>query len=247
MVLRAAFVILVLIPSAHGQVTDPVADGRSRYAPLLAAEAMRRSLPPALADAVATVESAYDASARGTSGEIGLMQVLPSTADMLGFRGNLEQLADPATNIRLGVQYLAGAWKATGGRLCDTLVKYRAGYGATTMSFRSAVYCRRALDYLASINSPLATGPGTEIPPTPPDTPDTGTAGGRARYDAAPFLLTRAELVRMRTGHRTAEDSRRYWAAEEAHIRELRNRLASRRFVPVSTRALNFATRRHAL
>lgn len=248
MVLRAAFVILVLIPAAYAQTAaDPVADGRSRYSTLLTAEAMRRSLPPALADAVATVESAYDPGARGTSGEIGLMQVLPSTADMLGFRGNLEQLADPATNIRLGVQYLAGAWKATGGRLCDTLVKYRAGYGATTMSFRSAVYCRRALDYLASINSPLATGPGTEIPPITPDTADTDLAGGRPRYDPVPFLLTRAELVRLRNGHRTAEDSRRYWAAEEAHIRELRNRLASHRFAPLSTRGLSFATKRRTL
>jgi hypothetical protein len=247
-VLRAAFAILLLIPAAHAQTAaDPVADGRSRYAPLLTAEAVRHSLPPALADAVATVESAYDPGARGSSGEIGLMQVLPSTADMLGFRGNLEQLAEPATNVRLGVEYLAGAWKATGGRLCDTLVKYRAGYGTTTMSYRSAVYCRRALTYLASINSPLATGPGTEIPANLPDIPDTDIAVGRPRYDSVPFLLTRAELVRMRTGRRTAEDSRRYWAAEEAHIRELRNRLASRRIAPMPTRTFRTETKRSAL
>jgi hypothetical protein len=195
-----------------------------------------------LADAVATVESAYDAGARGASGEIGLMQVLPSTADMLGFRGDLVQLADPATNIRFGVQYLAGAWVATGGRLCDTLTKYRAGYGATTMSPRSVVYCRRALDYLASINSPLATGPGTEIPAIPPDALASYMAGGRPPRDPVPFLLTRAELIRMHNGQRTAEDSRRYWAAEEAHIRELRNRLEFRRLARSSGHALNVPT-----
>src|ERR1700677_445605 len=210
MVLHAAFAILLLVAAAHAQTAaDLGADGRLRYGQLLTAEAIRRNIPPALADAVATVESAYDAGARGASGEIGLMQVLPSTADMLGFRGDLVQLADPATNIRFGVQYLAGAWVATGGRLCDTLMKYRAGYGATTMSLRSAVYCRRALDYLASINSPLAAGPGTGIPPIPPDMLANDAVGGRPPRDPVPFLLTRVELIRMHNGHRTAEDSRR--------------------------------------
>jgi hypothetical protein len=226
MVYRAAFILLLLSSAAPAQTAaDPAADGRSRYAPLLTAEAARRNIPPALADAVATVESAYDAGARGSSGEVGLMQVLPSTADMLGFRGDLAQLADPETNIRLGVKYLAGAWEATGGRLCDTLMKYRAGYGATTVSVRSAIYCRRAIDYLASIGSPLATGPGTEIPPIIPDTPAAETAIGRTSHDPGPLLLTRAELVRMRKGQRTAEDSRRYWAAWEAHIRDLRTQM----------------------
>jgi hypothetical protein len=243
MVLHAAFAILLLVAAAHAQTTANVeADGRLRYGQLLTAEAIRRNIPPALADAVATVESAYDASARGASGEIGLMQVLPSTADMLGFRGDLVQLADPATNIRFGVQYLAGAWVATGGRLCDTLMKYRAGYGATTMSLRSAVYCRRALDYLASINSPLAAGPGTEIPPIPPDMLANDAVGGRPPRDPVPFLLTRVELIRMHNGHRTAEDSRRYWEAEEAHIRELRNRLEFRRLARSSGHSLNVPT-----
>jgi Transglycosylase SLT domain len=243
MVLRAAFALLLLVAAVNAQTTTNLeADGRLRYGQLLTAEAIRRNIPPALADAVATVESQYDAGARGASGEIGLMQVLPSTADMLGFRGDLVQLADPATNIRLGVQYLAGAWEATGGRLCDTLMKYRAGYGTTTMSLRSAVYCRRALDYLASINSPLATGPGTEIPPIPPDMLANDAAGGRPPRDPIPFLLTRAEQIRMHNGQRTAEDSRRYWEAEEAHIRELRTRLEFRRLARSSTRALSVPT-----
>jgi hypothetical protein len=238
MVLRAAFAILLFVPVVHAQTTaDRAADGRLRYGQLLTAEAIRHNIPPSLADAVVTVESGYDAAARGTSGEIGLMQVLPSTADMLGFRGDLVQLADPRTNIRLGVQYLAGAWKATGGRLCDTLMKYRAGYGATTMSLLSVIYCRRALDYLASLNSPLATGPGAELPPI---TRDTDPAGA-LRF--TPISLTPAELVRTRNGHRTAEDSRRFWAAEEAHIREIRHPLEFARLLdPLSTHTWNVAT-----
>jgi len=241
MVIRAAvatFLLLLLIPAAHAQTaSDLVSAGRAHYAPLLTAEATQHGIPPALADAVATVESAYNTGARGSSGEIGLMQVLPSTADMLGFRGTLAQLADPATNIRLGVKYLAGAWEATGGRLCATLMKYRAGYGEATMSFRSAIYCRRALDYLASINSPLATGSGTEIPTILP---------GEMEADNRPHgrvtvLLTRTELVQMRNGRRTTEDSRRFWEAEETHIRELRARIESRHLARSSTHTMHAA------
>jgi soluble lytic murein transglycosylase-like protein len=226
MLLRAAIALLLLTAAARAD-TDPVAAGRARYAPLLQAEAARRDLPPALADAGATVESGYDPAAIGGSGEVGLMQVLPSTAEMLGFRGNLVQLADPSTNVALGVQYLAGAWAATGGRLCDTLMKYRAGYGEDTMSLRSVIYCRRARDYLASIGSPLASGPGAAIPPITPEMIVADAAANHA--GRAPLLLTAAETARLRHGQRSAADSQRYWAAEEARIRSLRARLPGRR------------------
>jgi soluble lytic murein transglycosylase-like protein len=62
----------------------------------------QHGLPPEVADAVMRVESGYDPNAVGRVGERELMQVLPSTATMLGFRGTMEELADPATNIRLG-------------------------------------------------------------------------------------------------------------------------------------------------
>ncbi len=231
MVLRVIIVMLLLIHGVHAQrAPGSMDDDRARYAPLLTAEAVRHNVPPALADAVATVESAYDWQAVGASGEVGLMQILPSTAEMLGFRGTLSQLADPATNIRLGVQYLAGAWQSTDGRLCDTLMKYRAGYGVEAVSSRSIIYCRRARDYLASIHSPLASGPGAEIP---------AIAVGRApairrSHEASPALLTQAEFVRLRRGRRTVADSLRYWAAEEGRIKELRSRLALRRLARAS-------------
>ena len=224
--------MLLLSPAARAQApSDATAPARARYAPLLTAEAARRGIPPALADAVATVESAYDPAALGASGEVGLMQVMPSTAAMLGFRGSQAQLADPATNIHLGVDYLAGAWVATGGRLCDTLKKYRAGYGEQTMTLRSVIYCRRARDYLASVGSPLADGPGAEIPPITPEMLAADAAANRSSPGRMPLFMTRAEISRMHAGHRTAEDSRRFWAAEEAYIRALRTRPAIRRLV----------------
>jgi soluble lytic murein transglycosylase-like protein len=91
--------------------------GRARYLPLLTAEANARGLPPEVADAVARVESSYNSAAIGADGERGMMQVMPPTAAMLGFRGSLQELAEPETNIRLGVTYLAHAWRLAKGDL----------------------------------------------------------------------------------------------------------------------------------
>ena len=151
------------LPAATGSTdlatpTGAVPEGRKRYLPLIAAEARAHGLPPEVADAVARVESSYNSAAIGGSGERGMMQVMPPTAAMLGFRGTGDQLADPETNIRLGVTYLAGAWKLTGGDLCRTLMKYRAGHNQERMSALSVEYCRRAKSHLAALGSPLGAG-----------------------------------------------------------------------------------------
>ena len=80
-------------------------------------------VPSALADAVAFVESAFDPRAVGSAGELGLMQVLPATAAMLGFRGTPDELMEPGTNLRYGVHYLAGAWRLSNGNVCWALTK----------------------------------------------------------------------------------------------------------------------------
>ena len=69
------------------------------------------------------VESDYRADTIGAAGEIGLMQVRPSTARLLGFMGSVRELADPAINIRLGVTYLAKAWRLAQGDSCRALMK----------------------------------------------------------------------------------------------------------------------------
>jgi len=113
-------------------------------------------LPGAIADAVMHVESNYRPGAIGRSGEIGLMQVMPATARLLGFGGTPAELADPQTNVRLGVRYLAGAWRLANGDLCTAVMKYRAGHGETRFSVRSIDYCMRVRAHLASIGYPVA-------------------------------------------------------------------------------------------
>jgi soluble lytic murein transglycosylase-like protein len=116
-------------------------DARSRYRALIEREAANTGLAPEIAEAVMSVESGFNPAAIGGVGEIGLMQILPSTARMLGFNGTLAELAVPETNIHYGVTYLARAWRLAGGDLCTATMKYRAGHGETRFSYLSVNYC----------------------------------------------------------------------------------------------------------
>jgi hypothetical protein len=145
-------VIGVLTPlAAHGAGLSEVAG----YRQIAESEALRTGVPRQIVDAVMRVESGYNPSASGLAGEVGLMQILPSTAAMLGFRGTMEELREPSTNIRLGVTYLAQAWRLAAGDLCTTVMKYRAGHGETRFSFLSVEYCRRIRAHLATLGFPI--------------------------------------------------------------------------------------------
>lgn len=201
-------------PAAAGEVTDAASPGRDAssgsatatgvgpgpYADILAREAASRGIPPALADAVAFVESGYDPGAVGTAGELGLMQVRPATAAMLGHRGPAAELLDPATNVHFGVAYLAKAWRLAGGDVCHTLAKYRAGHGEELLTLRSVEYCRRARGRLAANGSPLAAAPAYAAM-SRPEGPRTSAPKARAMPSAVALLASRswsAHVARIR-------------------------------------------------
>lgn len=119
------------------------------YRVFAACEAETSGLPPQIAVAVIEIESGFNPDAKGADGEIGLMQVMPPTAQLLGFKGSDVQLADPAENIKLGVSYLAQAHRLSRGDLCTTLMKYRAGHKQTRFSARSVAYCLKARKILS--------------------------------------------------------------------------------------------------
>jgi soluble lytic murein transglycosylase-like protein len=102
------------------------------------------------------VESQYNPAVVGMDGEIGLMQVMPATARMLGFSGTEAQLAVPDVNIHYGAKYLAGAWRLAGEDLCTAAMKYRAGHGETRFSLRSVDYCTRVRNHLAARGVPVS-------------------------------------------------------------------------------------------
>ena len=127
-----------LVPEANlDQALNPKnidASTRGFYRALIKREAEKNGLPSDIADAVAAIESGYDPGAVGGVGEIGLMQVRPETAAMMGFKGDAAELAKPDVNIHYGVTYLGQAWRLANGDLCRALMKYRAGHGEEMMS-----------------------------------------------------------------------------------------------------------------
>ena len=163
--------------------------GRSAYLEILTRHAEQTGLPPAIADAVIRVESSFNPHAVGGVGEVGLMQVRPETAAMLGFSGGVTDLFEPETNILYGVRYLARAWQLAQGDVCRALMKYRAGWGNETMTPLSVDYCRRAKGHLAAIGSPLAGGavPSPDAPGAnaPTFSADAKTFRGQPRSMAA--------------------------------------------------------------
>ena len=153
-------------PAGSGQPADQASDRlgadddpsspRGRFRALLRREAAKTGLPFDIADAVMAIESGYDPAVVGSVGEIGLMQVRPETAAMLGFGGDAAELARPEVNVHYGVAYLAEAWRLANGDVCRALMKYRAGHGEEQMSELSATYCGRARAHLAAVGSPFA-------------------------------------------------------------------------------------------
>ncbi|TIS60106.1 transglycosylase SLT domain-containing protein [Mesorhizobium sp.] len=129
---------------------DPASKwSRETFKAFATCQAAIYGLEPVLAHAVMEIESGFEPDVRGADGEVGLMQVMPATARMLGFRGSLDDLSVPATNIALGVEYLALANKLAGGDLCTTVMKYRAGHNERRFSALSVRYCERAQAILA--------------------------------------------------------------------------------------------------
>ncbi len=75
-------------------------------------ESKKRDLDPIFVLAIIQTESQFNTYAKGTSGEIGLMQILPPTGQWIAkkykIRWNGENsLYDPITNIKLGIAYFA--------------------------------------------------------------------------------------------------------------------------------------------
>ena len=174
------------------------------------AEAEKAGLPYAMVDAVIKIESGYHPEALGGVGEIGLMQLRPATAAMMGFHGTPADLAVPATNIHYGAAYLGQAWHLAGGDVCKTLMKYRAGHGETVMTPLSVTYCQRARVHLASIGSPLA---GTVTP---------------ADLVAATAAVDAARASESLTIHGRPKTGASFWAAFRSRVGRINAKLEAK-------------------
>jgi len=208
---------LPLPPPIDGppQILPPFSATRAVYIALVRREAQEEGLPPDVADAVAYVESSYNPKAVGSVGEVGLMQIRPQTAAMLGYDGDVASLFQPEINVRYSVTYLAGAWRKADGDFCRTLMKYRAGHGEERMTALSVEYCRRARSYLASIGSPLVQG---AVPSAIGMADPQGSAASAG--ENRPLLVQAREQVSLRQLKGAG-----FWAAHERRVAAITARL----------------------
>ncbi|RUU11743.1 lytic transglycosylase domain-containing protein [Mesorhizobium sp. USDA-HM6] len=125
-----------------------------QYSAIIARYAASYGVPVSLAKAVIKIESNYRPNMVGGAGEIGLMQIKPATARMMGYTGSVKGLFDPDTNIKYGMKYLAMAQGLGGGTTCGTILKYNAGHGARRMNPVSAAYCSKVKVQMAALGSP---------------------------------------------------------------------------------------------
>ena len=93
-------------PAPYARIVYPLA-----YEQIIRGHARNYELDAALVAAVVYEESRFDAAARSRSGAIGLMQLLPSTAEGIalrtgGRRFRVDDLYDPEINVRYGAFYL---------------------------------------------------------------------------------------------------------------------------------------------
>ena len=145
----------------------------AKFTPLIEQQATKHRLDPALVKAIVAVESAFDPRAVSPKGAIGLMQVIPATAQRYGLaadaRRTLEQkLMDPATNVAIGTRYLADLLRRFDNEVVLALAGYNAGefaverYARRVPPFRETQAYVRIVQQFRELYAP---------PPPPPPKP----------------------------------------------------------------------------
>ncbi|WP_243174921.1 transglycosylase SLT domain-containing protein [Desulfofundulus sp. TPOSR] len=139
-----------IIRRAVREETRPVRNP-AELEPLFREAAGEAGLDPELLKAVAAVESNFDPGAVSSKGALGLMQLMPETAESLG----VSDPFDPAQNVRAGARYLRGLLDRFG-NLELALAAYNAGPGTVERNGgippETREYVRKVLNVLESGN-----------------------------------------------------------------------------------------------
>jgi len=135
----AAFVVSTPLPSLSASASKvrymTQHPNLKKYEGLLNQAAIEFGLEPALLKAVMAAESGFNPLAVSPKGAVGLMQLMPATAQRYGLNADAERsisqkLTDPRTNIRLGARYLRALTNMFPGKPELVIASYNAGEGA---------------------------------------------------------------------------------------------------------------------
>ncbi|MDD0836990.1 lytic transglycosylase domain-containing protein [Curvibacter sp. HBC61] len=109
-----------------------------------------------LLQAMIATESGFDEFAVSPRGAVGLMQVMPPTAEQFGVVGDTRQsvekkLTDVRINIQTGTRYLRHLMRLFNGRLDLALAAYNAGPGAVTRAGHQIPNIRETQNYVRTV------------------------------------------------------------------------------------------------
>lgn len=109
-----------------------------------------------LLQALIATESGFDVDAVSPKGAVGLMQIMPATAERYGVRGDAKapvakKLTDPRTNIRAGSRYLRDLIRMFPGELELALAAYNAGEGAVQRAGNRIPNYRETQNYVKTV------------------------------------------------------------------------------------------------
>lgn len=123
---------------------------------LIREAASQHGLEFELLQAVIATESAFDPGAVSPKGAVGLMQLIPETAERFGVRplgrqSVSERLTDPRTNIQAGSRYLAWLINYFNGDLRLAVAAYNAGEGAVLKAGRRIPNYPETISYVQKV------------------------------------------------------------------------------------------------
>ena len=143
-----------------------------RFEPLIARYARQNDVDLALVKAIVAAESAYEPEAVSVKGALGLMQVIPATAERYGVAGDrkrtvAQKLFDPAINLSVGTRYLRDLLAMFAGDVALALAAYNSGENTVLRYDRQVPPYPETQEYVKLVQQFQAFYRPPEPPPKP--------------------------------------------------------------------------------
>lgn len=133
-------------PHVEAPIITTRHQARKELQPAIHAAAKRHQVSPSLLEALIQVESGFRQNAVSVKGAMGLTQLMPATAQMLGVRNAF----DPGANIEGGARHLRDLLNRYQGDARLALAAYNAGVGAVER-YGSVPPFRETQDYVSRV------------------------------------------------------------------------------------------------